>query len=388
LRLLWVELLDFRNHRHTELREVADGLITVVGPNGEGKTNLLEGVAFLFLLASPRTSSTQPLVRGGAEAAYARGEIETSNGRVLVEVEIPGRGANRVQVNRSTVRRKRDLRRQVRGVFFGPDDLDVVRGDPSERRRFLDEALVSLWPLKESAITAYERTLRQRNRLLKDWEGRGAPTGLEAWDQELVANGSVLIRLRADAVERLAPDASSAFEELSTYGLQCEYGPNVAAPNVAGADVEDAFRERLEERREDELVRRTSLVGPHRDDLSLAVRDLGARAFASHGEAWAAALCLRLGLAEAVAAEVGEPPVILLDDPFSALDPARQRRVADRLRRAGGQVVISVADESHVPADSDAVWDVSAGRVTIRAEGSRGPSAGSRSAKRSAEGSA
>jgi DNA replication and repair protein RecF len=361
LRLQWVELLDFRNHPRTELREVADGLITVVGPNGEGKTNLLEGISFLFFLSSPRTSSTQPLVREGAGAAYTRGEIGTANGRVLVEVEIPGRGANRVQVNGSVVRRRRDLRRQVRGVFFGPDDLDVVRGDASERRRFLDEALVALWPLKESAITAYERTLRQRNRLLKDWEGRGSPAGLEAWDEELVTNGAALIRLRAEAAERLAPGASGAFEELSTYGLQCEY-----APNVTGRDVEEAFRSRLAERRDDELIRRTSLVGPHRDDVTLAVRELGARAFASHGEAWAAALCLRLGLADAVAAEVGERPVVLLDDPFSALDPARQRRVSERLTHAG-QVLISVADETHVPATSDAVWDVSAGRVTIRA---------------------
>jgi DNA replication and repair protein RecF len=360
LRLQWVELLDFRNHRRTELREVPDGLVTVVGPNGEGKTNLLEGISFLFFLTSPRTSSTQPLVREGAEAAYTRGEIETANGRVLVEIEIPGHGANRVQVNRSVVRRKRDLRRQVRGVFFGPDDLDIVRGDPSERRRFLDEALVSLWPLKESAITAYERTLRQRNRLLKDWEGRGAPAGLDAWDEELVTNGATLIRLRADAVARLAPGASDAFEELSTYGLQCEY-----APNIGGQDVEEAFRTRLAERRGDELIRRASLVGPHRDDLTLAVRDLGARAFASHGEAWAAALCLRLGLANAVADEVTERPVVRLDDPFSALDPARQRRVSERLARAG-QVLISVADEAHVPATSEAVWDVSAGSVTIR----------------------
>jgi len=364
LRLLWVELLDFRNHRHTEVRDATDGLITVVGPNGEGKTNLLEGISFLFFLTSPRTSSTQPLVREGARAAYTRGEIETASAKVLVEVEIPGHGANRVQVNRSVVRRKRDVRRQVRGVFFGPDDLDVVRGDPSERRRFLDEAVVSLWPLKESAITAYDRTLRQRNRLLKDWEGRGEPPGLQAWDEELVANGSALTRLRADATERLAPGASEGFEELSTDALQCDY-----APNVGGGDVEEAFRRRLAERRADELVRRTSLVGPHRDDLTLAVRDLGARAFASHGEAWAAALCLRLGLAGAVRHEIGESPVVLLDDPFSALDPARQARVSERLRRIGGQVMISVADDAHVPEASDAVWAVSAGTVTMRGRG-------------------
>jgi DNA replication and repair protein RecF len=363
LRLLWVELTDFRNHPKTRVDDVPEGLIAAVGDNGEGKTNLLEGIAFLFFLVSPRASSTEPLVRRGAEAAYLRGEIETAGGRVLVEVEIPGRGANKVQVNRSPVRRKRDLRRQVRAAFFGPEDLDVVRGDPSQRRRFMDEAVTSLWPLKESALTAFDRTLRQRNRLLKEWEGRGVPPELEAWDAELVQNGSALLRLRADVVARLSPGAQEDFAGLSGSGLACEY-----RPSVWGEDLEEAFRARLAERRSDELTRRTSLVGPHRDDLELAVRDLGARAFASHGEAWAAALCLRLGLGSAIEAEVGEPPVLLLDDPFSALDPRRGGQVADRL--AGrGQVVVTVADEAHVPVKAEAVWDVSAGAVTVRAGG-------------------
>lgn len=366
MRLLWAELRDFRNHRETHVSDVPEGLITVVGPNGEGKTNLLEGIAFLFFLASPRVSATLPLVREGAEAAYSRGEVETTNGRILIEVEIPGKGANRVQVNRSPVRRKRDVKRQVRAVFFGPDDLDVVRGEPGERRRFMDEAVTSLWPLKGSALTAYDRTLRQRNRLLKDWEGRGAPTGLDAWDAELIANGSALTRLRAEAIAMLAPPATEEYEHLASYELECMYAPNVSSPDPAG--LEEAFAERLVERRSDELIRRTTLVGPHRDDLTLAVRDLGARSFASHGESWAAALCLRLGLASAVTEEVKEVPVLLLDDPFSALDPRRQHQVAERL--AGrGQVFVSVADEAHVPKSSVTVWDLTAGSVTPRGDG-------------------
>jgi DNA replication and repair protein RecF len=361
LRVSWVELRDLRNHPSTRIEDVPEGLVVAVGPNGEGKTNLMEGIAFLFFLASPRTSSAEPIVRRGAEAAYARGEIDTSNGRVLVEVEIPGKGANRVQVNRSPVRRKRDLRRQVRAVFFGPDDLMAVIGDPSKRRDFLDEAIRALWPLKESVITAYDRVLRQRNRLLKDWEGRGAPPGLETWDAELVETGSALMRLRSEAVARLAPTAEEEYSHLAGYGLASDY-----APSVWGEPLEAAFEKRLAERRGDELSRRTTLVGPHRDELTLAVRDLGARSFASHGEAWAAALCLRLGLASAIAAEIGELPVVLLDDPFSALDPTRQRHVAERLG-ARGQVLVSVADESHVPVQAVQVWDVRAGTVGIRA---------------------
>jgi DNA replication and repair protein RecF len=360
LRVAWAELRDFRNHAATRVDDVPDDLVTVVGPNGEGKTNLLEGLAFLFFLASPRTSSTEPIVRRGAEAAYARGEVLTENGRMLVEVEIPGRGANRTQLNRSPVRRRRDLRRQVRAVFFGPDDLMVVVGDPSKRREFLDEAIRALWPLKESAITAYDRTLRQRNRLLKDWEGRGAPPGLDAWDAELVEAGCALMRLRADAATRLAPPAEEEYRHLAGYGLECRY-----QPSVSGEPLEEAFVARLQDRRADELVRRTTLVGPHRDDLGLAVRDLGARSFASHGEGWAAALCLRLGLGAAIAAEVGEAPVVLLDDPFSALDPRRQGLVAERLI-GRGQVFVSVADEAHVPTGSEHVWEVRAGTVEVR----------------------
>jgi DNA replication and repair protein RecF len=370
VQLLWVELRDFRNHALTRVEPVPDGLITVVGPNGEGKTNLLEGMFFLFSLASPRVSANMPLVREGAAAGYARGEVASLGGAVLVEVEIPSQGASRVKVNRSPVRRKRDLKRQVRAVFFGPDDLDVVRGDPSQRRRFMDEALTGLWPLKESLITAYDRALRQRNRLLKEWEGRGAPPGLEAWDEELVQAGSALLRARAEAIARLAPHASHEFEWLAGYGLACDHAPSVWSDD----DLDGAFRARLAERRSDELVRRTSLVGPHRDDLTLAVRDLGARSFASHGESWAAALCLRLGLAKAIAEEIGEPPVLLVDDPFSALDPRRRDQVGEHLAAWGGQVVVSVADEADVPARSVAIWDVAAGVVTQRVNATPGES--------------
>jgi DNA replication and repair protein RecF len=358
LRLAWVELRDFRNHEQTRLDDLPSGLITVVGPNGEGKTNLLEGIAFLFLLASPRTSSAEPIVRRDADgSAYARGEVETEGGRVLVEVEIPGRGANRVQVNRSPVRRKRDLRRQVHAVFFGPDDMFVVIGDPGRRRDFMDEAIRSLWPLKEGAITAYDRVLRQRNRLLKEHEGRGAPPGLDTWDEQLIEAGAELMRLRSEVAARLGPPASREYAHLAGYDLAVTY-----APNVVGDVLGERFVERLAARRSDELIRRTTLVGPHRDDLALAVRDMGARAFASHGEGWAAALCLRLGLATALEDEAGEPPVLLLDDPFSALDPGRQRRVGERLT-GRSQVFVSVADEAHIPASSAVVLSVSAGTV-------------------------
>ncbi|MFN2589749.1 MAG: DNA replication/repair protein RecF, partial [Actinomycetota bacterium] len=246
--------------------------------------------------------------------------------------------------------------KRVRSVFSGPDDLDVVGGDPSERRRFMDEALRSLWPLKEGATAAYDRVLRQRNRLLKEWDGPGERVDLQAWDQELVALGSELMRLRSDAVGRVAPAAADAFEALSGDRLEVEY-----VPSAWGPDVDEAFRIRLAERRGDEFLRRTTLVGPHRDDLLLAVQDLVARGFASHGEGWGAALCLRLGLADAVAAETREDPVRLFDDPFSGLDPERRDRLARRMTELD-PLAIAVPDDQHIPGGAT-VWRVKEGRV-------------------------
>jgi DNA replication and repair protein RecF len=355
MRLLWVEIRDFRNHVETAL-EVPPALVAVVGPNAQGKTNLLEAMYYLCALESPRVHTDLPLVRSGADAAVLRGEAETTGGRVLVEVEVRGSGQNRVQVNRSPVRRKRDLRKQIRAVFSGPDDLAIVGGDPAERRRFMDEAVRGLWPLKEGAGAAYDRVLRQRNRLLKDWEGGGEPPGLAAWDEELVAAGTELTVLRQRATAAAGPLAAEEFAALSGDPLVVQY-----ESSVEWADLPDSFHRRLAERRADELIRRTTLVGPHRDDLRLVVQDLVARGFASHGETWAAALCLRLGLASAVAAEAGEEPIRFLDDPFSGLDPERRDRIARRLVGAE-QRVIAVPDDHHVPPGA-AVWRVKEGRV-------------------------
>ena len=362
MRLLWIEARDFRNHRETAV-QVPPGLTAVVGANAQGKTNLLEAVFYLCALESPRVRSDLPLVRMGAESAFLRGEIEGAAGRVLIEVEVRASGQNRIQVNRSPVRRKRDVRRQARAVFSGPDDLSIVIGEPDNRRRFLDEAVRSLWPLKESLMTAYERALRQRNRLLKDWEGGGAPPDLEAWDAELTAAGSALTVARAEAVRRVAARARNEFAVLC--GDAPERGTLLVEylPSVEGEPVEEAFAARLCERRADEIVRRTTLVGPHRDDLRLVVHGLTARGFASHGEAWGAALCLRLALAAAVADEAGEPPVTLLDDPFSALDPQRRARLAGALD-GRGQLLIAVPDDAQIPPGAT-VWRVEDGDVAV-----------------------
>jgi DNA replication and repair protein RecF len=355
LRLLWLEVQDFRNHRRTRV-EVPGGITVLVGPNAEGKTNLLEAAHYLLALSSPRAASDQPLVREGASSAYLRGEVETTTGRVLVEVEVRASGANRIQVNRSGIRRKRDLRQRVRSVMFIPEDLAVVQGGPEERRRFLDEASDALWPAREADRRAYERALRQRNRLLKEHDGPAAPPALEAWDAELVTHGASVTATREEVAARVSPSASGAYEALSGDRLVVEY-----RPSVEGRPLEETFRERLDARRGEELVRRTTLVGPHRDDVELSVEGRAARRFSSHGEAWAAALCLRLGLAAAVAGEVGEHPVLLLDDPFSGVDPERRRRLAASLR-GGGQVLLAVPDRAQIP-EGSTVWEVRDGAV-------------------------
>jgi len=379
VRLSWIEIRDFRNYHEASL-QVPPGLIVVIGPNAQGKTNLLEAMYYLCTLESPRVSSDLPLVRSvtfspgaggqppaslspGPSSAFLRGEAESSGGRALIEVEVRGGGQNRVQVNRSPVRRKRALRRHVRAVFCGPDDLRIVQGEPDDRRRFIDECVRTLWPAKEGTASAYERALRQRNRLLKDWPGPAAPPGLEGWDAEVVGHGAALTSVRAGAVAEIAGRASQEFQRLSgqtAEALGVEYRPSV---EPAGTEtLEAAFRRRLDERSADELIRRTTLVGPHRDDLGLRVQGLTARGFASHGEAWGAALSLRLALGRAVASELGEDPVVFRDDPFSALGPERRRRLAAGLG-GRGQVLIAIPDESQLPEETATVWCVREGQV-------------------------
>lgn len=356
-----MEVRDFRNHAETRL-ELADGVVALVGPNAQGKTNLLEAAHYLLTLGSPRVAADQPLVRIGASSAFLRGEVDTSAGRVLVEVEVRSSGANRIQVNRSGVRRKRDLRQRVRSVMSIPEDLDVIQGGPEDRRRFMDEAVQAMWPAEEAARTAYDRALRQRNRLLKESEEPVAPADLDAWDAELASYGARVTAARARALDAVAPRAGDEFESVSGERLHVEYRPSVVA--TGDEDLEPAMLRRLAERRQDELVRRTTLVGPHRDELDIAVGEMTARRFASHGESWAGALCLRLGVWGAVSVELDEPPVLVLDDPFSGMDPERRRRLASGLA-ARGQALISVPDEAQVPAGAT-VWEVEGGDARPR----------------------
>lgn len=370
-----LSLVDFRNYATLEVGLVA-GPNVFVGSNGQGKTNLVEAIAYLSVLGSHRVSSDQALIRSGTDAAIVRARLEHDGRDVLLEVQLNRTGANRAQVNRVAVK-PRELPRHIATVLFAPEDLALVRGEPSGRRRFLDQLLVQLSPRFAGILADYDRVLRQRNSLLKSARGaRVSGDGLstlELWDERLVDLGSSIIEGRADLVDRLRPHVADAYVsiagpghradlalELTSRGSQPEDGAEAGgetaeaaaertATGSAGSGTADEFRAALVRVRRSELDRGLSLVGPHRDDLALVLNDLPARGYASHGESWSLALSLKLASAALLRAEsqLGDP-VVVLDDVFAELDESRRAQLAAAI---GGyeQVLITAAVLGDVP---------------------------------------
>jgi DNA replication and repair protein RecF len=365
-----LSLADFRNYETLDV-DLVPGPNVFVGSNGQGKTNLVEAIAYLSTLGSHRVSSDQALIRSGADAAIVRARLEHDGRAVLLEVQLNRSGANRAQVNRVAVK-PRELPRHIATVVFAPEDLALVRGEPSGRRRFLDQLLVQLTPRFAGVLADYDRVLRQSNSLLKSARGARVADGrlstLELWDERLVELGSSIIDGRADLVERLRPRVAEAYAdiagpghradlalELTTRGSQPEDGGDPGAPDgnpatgSAGSSTADEFRAAVAHVRRAELDRGLSLVGPHRDDLLLMLNDLPARGYASHGESWSFALSLKLASAALLRAEsqLGDP-VVVLDDVFAELDESRRAQLASAI---GGyeQVLITAAVLGDVP---------------------------------------
>lgn len=359
MRLAGLEVEEFRVWRSASARFDAQRTV-LAGPNGSGKTSLLEAAWYAASLRSHRGAPDAALVRAGAEQAVVRAAVERDGRQTRVDLEIRARGRARARLGGSPVARRREVLGILRAQIFAPERTAVVRGDPSERRAFLDEVLLMLHPRFYAVIRDYEKALRQRNALLKEAAGRGRGGGkgaetLEVWDGALVAAGAELCAGRAEAAARLAPHARRAYRVVAEDDLAGSYQPNVPDPG-AGAPPSawaDAMRARMAERRDDELVRGLSLVGPHRDDLAVQIAGLPARTHASQGEAWLGAIALVLGAHAALAEALGEDPVLLLDDPFAPLDPTRRRRVASALPEAA-QTIATAADPSEVPATLDA----------------------------------
>jgi DNA replication and repair protein RecF len=352
-------VVDFRSWESAEL-DLEPGVSVLVGPNGVGKTNLVEAVGYLATLGSHRVSGDGPLVRRGADQALVRGTVVHQGRELTVELEIaPGR-ANRARVNRAPVARARDVLGILRTVLFAPEDLALVRGDPAERRRFLDDLLVSRRPRLAAVRADYDRVLKQRSALLKTARagGRGGDLStLDVWDGHLARHGAALLAARLELVDLLAEPAAAAFAEVapSSDPIALVYRSSVGSGDVNDGelprpadDLEPLLLDALARVRRQEVERGVCLVGPHRDDLELRLGPGPAKGYASHGESWALALSLRLASYRLLCADDVEP-VLILDDVFAELDERRRRALAGVAARAE-QVLVTAAVDDDVPA--------------------------------------
>ena len=374
MRLAKLSLVEFRSY---EIADVAldPGVTVFAGPNGQGKTNLIEAIGYLASQTSHRVAIDAPLVRSGAPRAVIRGEIVRDSRSLLVELEINPGKANRARLNRAPLPRAREALGALRTVLFAPEDIALVKGDPSDRRRYLDELLVARAPRFAGVRHDYERILKQRNALLKTAaiarrSGRSAADlrTLDVWDGHLARTGAELLAARLELVESIRPLVDKTYESVAPGGgpAVLEYRSSLPAESVTSADravLEAALVAAMAAARADEIERGVSLHGPHRDDLLLKLAALPARGYASHGEAWALALALRLAAYELLRSDGGEP-VLILDDVFAELDSDRRDRLAELVGRAE-QVLITAAVPADIPERlQGARFDVMAGLIT------------------------
>ncbi|MEU5975714.1 DNA replication/repair protein RecF [Streptomyces sp. NPDC047315] len=404
-----LSLADFRSYARVEVA-LDPGVTSFVGANGQGKTNLVEAVGYLATLASHRVSSDAPLVRVGADRAVIRAAVTQGERSQLVELELNPGKANRARINRSSQVRPRDVLGILRTVLFAPEDLTLVKGDPGDRRRFMDELVTARSPRMAGVRSDYERVLKQRNSLLKSaalarrhgvakgGSGGGADLStLDVWDQHLARTGAELLAQRLELISVLQPLADKAYEALAPGGgpVVMEYrssaledrsagdgatgdaggaaagADGTAGGTAGGAQVLPQPREELYAQlmnalaaaRKQEVERGVTLVGPHRDELVLKLGRLPAKGYASHGESWSYALALRLASYDLLRAE-GNEPVLVLDDVFAELDVRRRERLAE-LVAPGEQVLVTAAVDDDVPAVlAGARYRVAGGEVT------------------------
>ncbi|MFN8074390.1 MAG: DNA replication/repair protein RecF [Kineosporiaceae bacterium] len=384
-----LSLTDFRSYDQLEL-SLEPGVTALVGPNGQGKTNLVEAVGYVAGLGSHRVSGDAPLVRHGSRRAAVRAGVVRAGRDTLVEIEIVPGGSNRAKINRAPTTRTRDVLGMLRTVLFAPEDLALVKGDPDQRRRFVDDLLVARAPRFAGVRADLERVLKQRNALLRQ-SGSAIRGGgddihtLEVWDSHLAELGAQLTFGRLHLVQRLQPLVAKAYAEVSQgqgdaalayrssvdkvvdnprdkrRGLvDDEVGDGSPGPGLISPDSpvppRDVLRDRLAQAlvavRPQELQRGVSLVGPQRDDVLLTLGPAPAKGYASHGESWSFALALRLAAYELLRADAGESgdgePVLILDDVFAELDAGRRSRLAELVAGAE-QVLITAAVEGDVP---------------------------------------
>jgi DNA replication and repair protein RecF len=380
-----LSLTDFRSYAQVDLT-LEPGITVMLGSNGIGKTNLMEAIGYLATLSSHRVSSDGPLLRFGADRALIRAKLVRGEQSTVLELEINANRANRGRINRSNPVRSRDLLGICQTVLFAPEDLALVKGDPSNRRRFLDELLVSLTPRHAATRSDYDRVLKQRNALLKSARtGKftaGHEATLDVWDQHMARAGAELLHARLELVERLRPHLKSAYEQLtdgskaagavyrSTLLNQLDddgatsvsgidpTGSGLAAEDLGTLSVDeltDRYIQAFAASRRRELERGISLVGPHRDELELVLGEAPAKGYASHGETWSMCLSLRLASYYVMLDDTrtgGSAPILILDDVFAELDVERRRKLAAIVSGAE-QVLVTAAVDADIPEELD-----------------------------------
>ena len=375
-------LTDFRSYERA-IVALKPGVTVLVGENGQGKTNLIEAVGYLSTLSSHRVSGDAALVRQGATAAVVQARVVRSSAPTTVEVEIYSGRANRARINRGLVRPP-EIVGTVRSVLFAPEDLELVSGDPAARRSFLDRIMVQLRPRMIAVKSEYDRAARQRAALLKSagaarrGGGSADAAALDVWDVQLAKLGARITAARAEIVARLRPRVDEFYAKVSGGRGPAEIAYRASAGRLTerangaggGPDFGEGTQEELRdvelneirlisamaERREEEIRRGVNLVGPHRDELELALGTLPARGYASHGESWSYALALKLASWRVLCgdesgewAEGGEP-VLILDDVFAELDARRRDRLA-RIVEEAEQAIVTAAVGSELPAE-------------------------------------
>jgi DNA replication and repair protein RecF len=380
LHVAHLSLHNFRSYADLDVA-LEPGATAFIGRNGQGKTNLVEAIDYLSRLSSHRVATDAPLIRAGADQAVVRASVVKEGRTALLEVELnPGR-ANRARINRSPLPRPREIIGLVRTVVFAPDDLTLVKGDPSDRRKMLDDLLVLRTPRLAGVRSDYDRILKQRNSLLKTAGiARGssrdaAMATLEIWDDNLAQVGAEILGARLQLVEDLRPYLGKAYEAVargaSRDDADLKYKPSIEVGTPEPTDLQQALLDAIAARRKDELDRGISLVGPHRDELLLTLGTgsgpddlrLPVKGYASHGESWSFALALRLASYDLLRAD-GDDPILVLDDVFAELDAERRSQLA-QLVAGAEQVLVTAAVAADVPASLQGVrYLVADGEVT------------------------
>jgi len=381
MRVTAVQLTDFRSYAQAQA-ELGPGVTTLIGRNGQGKTNFVEALRYLSTLSSHRVATDAPLIRVGQSSATVRARVEKAGRSLMLEVTINAGGvANQARIGSNAVR-PRELLGILRTVIFAPEDLELVKGDPAARRRFLDELCVALQPALAGDLSDYDRVLRQRVSMLKTAKAaRGDLTMLDIWDEKLAELGGRIVAARLRAIAALAPWVERAYADVAPGAATCaiSYVSSFLLPEGSDAGDADAgaigqaMLAALRDRRAQEIERGVTLGGPHRDDLAIMLGELPAKGYASHGESWSCALALRLGTYDLLtkgddpmAADDGEP-VLILDDVFAELDSSRRAALARRVGEAS-QVLITAAVAQDVPAElvGDVIY-VTAGELSTEA---------------------